>query len=212
MTYCISDLHGEYNRYLAMLEHIGFSNADMLYVIGDVIDRDAGGVDILLDIMERPNVHMLLGNHEQMCLDDLFYHEPDARRLWNLNGGSETRRDLLYRRPALKRRVLQFLLSLPVSLDLTVNGRGFHLVHGYPAKEKYDCIWNRPKPDAPAPLPGVTTIIGHTPTVLLHGDDGQPFRVWHGDGVICIDCGCGNKTDLRRLACLRLEDMEEIYV
>ena len=40
MTYCISDIHGEYGRYLEMLEKINFSDEDKLYVLGDVIDRN----------------------------------------------------------------------------------------------------------------------------------------------------------------------------
>lgn len=212
MIYCISDIHGEYDRYKAMLEHIGFSNTDTLYIIGDVIDRRPRGIDILLDIMERPNVHMTLGNHEQMCLDDLYWHEPDARQIWHQNGGRFTRRDLLYRRPEVRAKVLQFMRGLPSELDIEVSGRKFKLVHGFPAPEEYDCIWLRPEPSAPAPIPGVTVIVGHTPTVLLNGDDGEPFRIWHGDGVVDIDCGCGHTTGERRLACLRLDDMEEFYV
>ena len=34
-----------------------------------------------------------------------------------------------------------------------------------------------------------------------------------GDGIIDIDCGCGNRNAAhRRLACLRLDDMAEFYV
>lgn len=40
----------------------------------------------------------------------------------------------------------------------------------------------------------------------------SPFEIFHAPGLIGIDCGCGNETDLRRLACLRLEDMREFYV
>ena len=54
-----------------MLEEIHLTDNDTLYVIGDVIDRAPGGVDVLEDIMARKNVVMLMGNHEQMCLDTL---------------------------------------------------------------------------------------------------------------------------------------------
>lgn len=57
MIYCISDIHGDFAHYKAMLEHIGFSDTDTLYVIGDVIDRHPAGVDILLDIMELPHLY-----------------------------------------------------------------------------------------------------------------------------------------------------------
>ena len=76
----------------------------------------------------------------------------------------------------------------------------------------HDRLWGRPEADAPAPLPGMTAIVGHTPTEYLQDDDGVQFRIWHGNGIIDIDCGCGSTHDLRRLACLRLDDMKEFYV
>ena len=50
------------------------------------------------------------------------------------------------------------------------------------------------------------------PTCYMSGDMESPFAVWHGNGLIDIDCGCGNKTELRRLACLRLDDLKEFYI
>lgn len=71
MIYCVSDIHGELDKLERMMELIRFSDADHLYIIGDVIDRGVMGVDILRWIMAAPNMTMLLGNHEQMCLDTL---------------------------------------------------------------------------------------------------------------------------------------------
>ena len=47
MIYCIADLHGEQDFFFRMLEQIRFSNADHLYILGDVIDRGTGGIDLL---------------------------------------------------------------------------------------------------------------------------------------------------------------------
>ena len=52
MIYCMSDIHGELDRFKAMLDLINFSSDDTLYIIGDVIDRHPGGVEILKIIME----------------------------------------------------------------------------------------------------------------------------------------------------------------
>lgn len=71
MIYCVSDIHGDLDKLERMMELIRFSDADHLYIIGDVIDRGVMGVDILRWIMVAPNMTMLLGNHEQMCLDTL---------------------------------------------------------------------------------------------------------------------------------------------
>ena len=214
MIYCMSDIHGEYDRFLTMLEKINFSECDVLYVLGDVVDRKPNGIDILLDIMSRPNVHMILGNHEAMLYSTLGpLGTPGARQLWQQNGGAPTRRDLLYHRTAEERnKVLRFIEKLPDHLDIEVGERRFHLVHGSASDNREDRIWERPDPKAPAPMPGVTVIVGHTPTPLITGNYEDPVCIWHGDGIIDIDCGCGNKSELRRLACLRLDDMTEFYV
>ena len=39
MHYVMSDLHGEYEKYLEMLKKIKFTDDDVLYVLGDVVDR-----------------------------------------------------------------------------------------------------------------------------------------------------------------------------
>lgn len=214
MVYCMSDIHGEYERYQAMLELIEFSSEDTLYIIGDVIDRCPGGVDILLDIMERPNVIMLLGNHERMCLATLGNHnEVGARQLWTQNGGGSTRRELLYHRTSEeRRRIIRFLERLPDHLDIEVAGRPFHLVHGYPADNREDRIWERPEPGAPRPMEEKLVVVGHTPTPHLTGNFDETYHIWYDDGIVDIDCGCGNDTPNRRLACLRLDDMSEFYV
>jgi len=209
----MSDIHGEYDRFVKMLELIEFSEADTLYIIGDVIDRKPGGIDILKKIMASPNMIMLLGNHEQMCLDTLGPNNVCGRRnLWLQNGGGDTYCELMYMMtPAERHHILQYLSSLPDHLDIDVNGKKFHLVHGYPSDEPDIRIWERPLSFAPPPYPDRTVIVGHTPTCFMNLDESNPFAIWHGDGIIDIDCGCGNETPLRHLGCLRLDDMEEFY-
>ena len=38
-TFVLSDIHGEYNKFINMLDKIHFSDKDTLYVLGDVLDR-----------------------------------------------------------------------------------------------------------------------------------------------------------------------------
>ena len=218
MIYCMSDIHGEIDRFHQMLTMIELQPEDHLYVIGDVIDRYPGGVDILQEIMQMSNATMLLGNHEDMCLKTLGpYNEFGARDLWKSNGGSCTYRELLYHiTPIGRKEILRYLESLPLSLDIEVNGAKYRLVHGWPGKTDDDKIWGRPQHHASIDIPPDTTaIIGHTPTCYLDCDDGEsPFHIVHRptQSFIAIDCGCGNQTQRRRLACLRLDDMKEYYV
>ena len=92
----MSDLHGMYDEYLKMLEKIEFGEDDTLYILGDIIDRGRHGLKILEDIMQRKNVIMLLGNHEQMMLEVVTAEEVDtedyefAMFRWSKNGGAVT--------------------------------------------------------------------------------------------------------------------------
>lgn len=180
-----------------------------------MIDRGSLGVDILRMIMDAPNMTMLLGNREQMCLDTLGPHnEYGARDLWRQNGGMPTYRELLYHRtPHERNMILRFLAGLPDQLDIVVERQKFHLVHGCPGSDHDTRIWGRVEEDSKSPYHDTICIVGHTPTNFLTGRNDEDFRIWHGDGIIDIDCGCGNrKAEHRRLACLRLDDMAEFYV
>lgn len=109
MIYACSDIHGHYDQYVAMLSQLSLRPDDTLYILGDVIDRGPDGVKILQDMMARPNVVPILGNHEftaALCLPWLMEEITDqslaqlsATRLatlqeWLINGGEPTLRAL----------------------------------------------------------------------------------------------------------------------
>ena len=212
--YVMSDIHGEGARFYAMLERIGFGPADTLYILGDVIDRGTDGVALLRYILASPNMVLLMGNHENMCVD---YFSPKVTYVeilrWNRNGNAHTLLALEQMGEAQRNALLEQLAGLPDYLELTVNGREFYLVHGFPADNKHDRIWGRPDYYTPNPLPGKTVIVGHTPVVVFSSREPvrDHLRILHAPGFIDIDCGCGHRPDTRRLACLRLEDMAEFY-
>lgn len=139
--------------------------------------------------MAADNIHMLLGNHEQMCLDTLGPNSVyGSRDLWRQNGGNCTYRHLLYISSARERwEILRFIAGLPDHLEVTVGDRIFHLVHGMPSEDPHRRIWDRPVPDCIAPFPDRTTIVGHTPTCFLTGRMDEILSIWHGDGIIDID-------------------------
>lgn len=51
-------------RVKIMKEKIHFSEADELYVLGDVVDRGPEPVKVLQDMKKRTNVIFILGNHD----------------------------------------------------------------------------------------------------------------------------------------------------
>ena len=64
MTYFVSDIHGEYDLFLKLLDKIGFSDSDVLYVLGDMIDKGEKSVKTVDFIRREPNIKAILGNHE----------------------------------------------------------------------------------------------------------------------------------------------------
>jgi serine/threonine protein phosphatase 1 len=66
-TYVMSDIHGMYDDYRKLLEIIDFSDKDLLYVNGDVIDRGEDGIKVLRHMAMESNILPVLGNHEYMA-------------------------------------------------------------------------------------------------------------------------------------------------
>ena len=202
-----------------MLDLIRFSDNDELYILGDVIDRGSDGIEILLDIMNRNNIHMLLGNHEAMLLATLGPTTIiGAKRLWLQNGGSSTYWKMVYGINAEKRlEILRFLQTLPDHLQISVQGHPFYLVHGNAGTTQKERVWDSPDPHCNTPpLPDATVIVGHTCTCYMRepaeNNNLRHHKIYYGCGWIGIDCGCGYLWAEGRLACLRLDDLKEFYV
>ena len=64
MTYIVSDIHGEYHLFMKLLEKINFSNSDTLIICGDVVDKGLDSVKLLGYVLSKPNIKMIIGNHE----------------------------------------------------------------------------------------------------------------------------------------------------
>ena len=237
MIYVMSDIHGNMRRFNSVMQQINLQPDDSLYVLGDVIDRHPDGIRILRKLMAMPNVKMLLGNHEYMMLraigrpfdtyeqmDDLLM--ADATRLWYRNGGKVTHSYWKHIRKDLREEIIQYLHSLYLNYDVEVNGIHYKLVHGAPTEEyenfrrfyldpTHFSVWKRWR-IFEEQHGDYTVIFGHTPT--LDYQVCTPMEIWHGDRKIGIDCGSGYPEDpseyyskFGRLACLRLDDMNEFY-
>ena len=72
MTYVLSDLHGEYDLFVALLRRISFFLDDVMYILGDVIDKGSAPIRLLAFVSRYPNIRVILGNHEHEFLK--YYH------------------------------------------------------------------------------------------------------------------------------------------
>ena len=64
MIYIASDIHGEYDLFMRLLERIRFTEQDEMIVCGDAIDKGTGSVRLLTLLSAYRNFKFILGNHE----------------------------------------------------------------------------------------------------------------------------------------------------
>ena len=225
MTYVMSDLHGEYEKYLRMLECIGFSDDDVLYILGDVLDRGDGGFKILFDIEERDNMVTLAGNHDLTAhfilsrldrplaradLEDVIY-------AWLADGGKATFDAYKELSPDDRAYVLDIIDGMLNYAEIEVGGRKFVLAHagiadfveGKPLEEYplENFIFYRQDYTKPIFSGDRYLVTGHTPTAAIDG--AEPGRIYMANNYIDVDCGA---TYGLALGCLCLDTMKEYYV
>ena len=233
MIFTTSDLHGyPLDSFLSLLEKAGFSDADHLYVIGDVIDRNGdGGIAMLRWMMRQENVTLLKGNHEKMMLDCEFAVTSDVdltnlRKVtleqefnllrWHRNGCLVTLESLLKLRaedPEELEKLLEYVRSAPLYMEVAVPMKRYVLVHGGlncfdPEKglDEYsedDLLWTRPGAEERY-WDDRLVVIGHTPTQYF----GTPGKMFVTDTWVDIDTGAaGGGSPML----LRLDDLCPFY-
>ena len=209
-----------------------FSDEDVLYILGDVVDRGEKPVEILWDMSLRSNVYPLMGNHDRMALDvlrtltveiteesieqNLTLDTMQALFLWERNGAQSTI-DGFRRLPMDDRMfLLNYMEDFAPYEVVTAGGRTFVLVHaglgdfrpdkGLDEYDIFDLAFIRFNYEKEY-FGGSTYIVtGHTPTITITG---KP-EIYHSHNNICIDCGAVFPGG--RLACLCLDTMEEFYI
>jgi serine/threonine protein phosphatase 1 len=214
MTYVISDIHGCYPEFMTLLERAKFNpKKDVLYVLGDVVDRGDSPMECLKYVMNTKNVHLLIGNHEQMMMD---YYDGKDRFVWQINGCEDTEKQFRVLPESEKEKILSYLHKRPLYKTISVNGQRYFLSHAgldvskpFCRQERDVLIWNREEFYGAKALKNYICLFGHTQTFYITP---KICSVWfdpkHHD-KIGIDCGCAYGG---ALALLRLEDMEIFYI
>lgn len=224
-TYVMADIHGHGKLFHDLLQEISFSDRDTLYILGDVVDRGPDGIKLLFEIMDRPNVIFIMGNHEDILLRYIQrYGYGVDMRTWGLLGNRATLDGYNALTEIHQRQLGEFLQSAPTHAIVTVNGQNYYLVHAFPGLTPEEELWARPQWDTPNPYPECKVIVGHTPTVFWGRSEkeverfekklfrqGKHMEIYCGPNFIGIDCGCGMAERVGALACLRLEDMMVFY-
>lgn len=232
MTYVMSDLHGQYQKYLKMLDLISFSVDDDLYILGDVVDRGSQPVELLRDMSMRMNVFPILGNYDvtaalllkKLCVEiteDNYANQlnPEIIRIlaaWQMDGGQSTLSGFKKLSADERDILIEYLEEFSPYEMLEVAGNKFILVHGGIPYEKRSIPMSMQsvqeltteRPDySKQYYNNVYMVTGHTPTVNI----GEEYRgrIYKANGHIAVDCGAGYGMPL---GCIRLDDFKEYYV
>lgn len=226
MIFAMSDLHGCYDKYKKMLDKINFTEEDTLYILGDIVDRGEGGIDILLDILPRKNVVPLRGNHDYMacCLlgellksgksykNDAF---DDTFKLWLSDGGLPTCEKFGDLPLDKQKTVLSFIKTFSIYEEITVGDNAFFMAHTVPEKERMDnfdtVMWQEFIVGEPeyekVYSPDKYVVTGHTPTAFI--DPEYDGKIFIKNNHIALDCGAVFD---KPLGCICLDTFEEFYV
>ena len=228
MTYVISDIHGNREKFNSLLKAINFSDRDVMYVLGDIVDMGDEPMELLCDLSMRYNVIPIVGDHDLLALRLLTALDkvlrggasPDPEILseltdWIRKGGAKTMEGFKALDDDMKEGVLEYLEELSLYEEVNVGGRKYLLVHAGIADFDPDTPLDDYMPEDFISEPvdpdktyfeDVTIIAGHIPTSNING--ARSGRIYKGQGCILIDCGAAMG---EALGCLRLEDGKEFY-
>ena len=210
-TYCLADLHGQYDLYEKIKEFI--KPSDIVYFLGDAIDRGPEGWKLLKAIYEDPQFIYLKGNHEDMMVRALKEYQNSGRiegtlcQIWFSNGGKGTfeswfREDKDY-------SWIEKIENLPyIEKTLNKEGKMFILSHaGFTPREKdiipntEDLLWDRDHffdSWDEEKFPNTYIVHGHTPWLYVarEADENNPHIVSYckdkNDKCRKFDIDCGS--------------------
>lgn len=217
----MSDLHGNYPAFIKMLELISFNSEDELFIVGDVIDRNEGGIRLLQYIKNATNIYLILGNHEDMMLT---YYDTFSRldlEMWYQNGGKTTHQQFEELNEIEKLEFLKWLRGLGTRTMVKFDDKSYVLGHAYPYCEsanKDEILWHRIEPTDICPQhisnENIRFVCGHTPTIEFQNYKGRWEMLKSIDDLTYfIDTGAGYPEEKgASLCCMRLDDEQVYYV
>ncbi|MBQ8140777.1 MAG: metallophosphoesterase [Clostridia bacterium] len=228
MTYVVSDLHGCFDKFKKLLKEIQFSDDDVMYVLGDIVDYGDEPMELLCDLSMRYNVIPILGDCDYRAyrllteLNKMLSGEtPDAETLaemaeWMQNGGQKTIEGFKALDDDMREGALEYLADMSLYEEAEVSGKKYILVHAGIADFDEDTPLEDYMPEDFISealdvdrqyFADATVIAGHTPTYNVDGAENG--KIYKGEYGIIIDCGAAFG---ETLGCLRLEDGKKFYI
>ena len=227
MDYVLSDPHGEYELFRALLDKIGFGDGDRLIVVGDVLDKGGESLRLLHYVLSHPNILLVLGNHEYDFLkychgvmarqEDGFDQDAalkEIRAYFGKEGASLEWSDVERLEACPLYYETDDYLCVHAGVRLRADGT---MIHPKDTEEEhlvYDRGFKRPDLHVRGEK---CVLFGHTPTRYLTGRDEMIF--YPRDGVVAprsirdyarIHLDCGSYLG-KTLGCLCVDNCRAYY-
>ena len=228
MTYVVSNIHGDYESFKALLETIKFKETDIMYILGDIVDYGEDSMELINDISVRYNVYCVVGEHDFRAVRMLSGFSkmlesgdrPSAEFIsemteWSADGGAITLEKFRELDEDAREGVIDYLSDMALYEEVTVGGQDYLLVHAGIANFTPDIDLDTLDPEdffgealdlTKKYYDDKIIIVGHNPTTF---DNGGEDRIFYGNNSIDIDCGVARGG---RLGCLCLENKKEFYI
>lgn len=116
----ISDIHSNYFYFKKVMLQIEKSNVDEIYCLGDMIgyyDKP----DKVIELIINKNIKCIKGNHEKYLLGEIDYNKKNEN-IYRIENQRRT----------LSKENLNFLQSLPDSIEKKIDNKKFYLTHSLP--------------------------------------------------------------------------------
>ena len=223
MVYVISNIHGNYTKFKEMLDKISFSDNDIMYVLGDIVDFGDETMETVCDLSVRMNVYPVMGEHDAAAYKMLSGFDEMLKKggtpgagfiaemqAWSQAGGDKTLASFRSLDADMKEGVLDYLADMAPYEVAEVNGTKYLLVHAgiagfekgkdlddYEPEDFYSEALDMEKEY----FSRTNVVVGHAPTA--NG------RITRNGKNIAIDCGVANGG---ALACLCLDNGKEYYI
>jgi serine/threonine protein phosphatase 1 len=204
VIYAVGDIHGSYNKLVALMEKIPIDyENDTLVFIGDYIDRGPNSYEVIEYLLELknkyPDIVFLKGNHEEMLEKYLVGR---SRMDYLLNGGQQTLESYVNNRgnrsdqpiPETHLHFFQTLLPYYETDEYIFVHAGLREKVPLEQQAPEDLFWIRDRFLKSRYDYGKTVVFGHTPF-------DKPIVM---ENKIGIDTGA---TYGNRLTCVRLPDL-----
>ena len=219
--FVMSDIHGQYELFLKMLDKIKLKRKDLLVIIGDICDRGKKSYEIYMKCMKMRklgyNLKFILGNHEDMLLEDLENDYPiryETEYSVFRNSKYFENKDMKDWHEENFLEEIEWLVKWLKNCSLIISGNENIFVHAgldlkkvLEKQEKETVLWTREEfwlmeNVELEEYKGKNIYFGHTPNI-----NGRISK--KTDRIKGIDCGA---FFTHFLGCLEVKSQKEIYV